>query len=555
MAQGDEETFDNALVDHTPIEFIAEDQDFAVELGDSTSKFMSIRPPKLIPTDDYLKLMKTLNESQRYLLNLLHNLKAGSGQNFHVIHGQAGVGKSRLITAIVQCILRMSDKEPGLSGEAIPVLVAAATGKAAFNVFGMTLHSAFRLPPNQYAGKMTPLDHGSCNTLRCKFEALKVLIIDEISLVSLKMFTQIDQRLRQILGVDELFGGVSLLVVGDFYQLSPVFGQFVFEDSKEILGPIIGNPLWNRFRVFELKEIMRQKDDAKFATALNRLSMGMLEEEDIQMFKSREIGKNLIVPDDATWLFYSNADCDKFNREAINRAKGPLYNSYAIDRVQGGKILASQQAMLESAEYLSLQQTGGMPYHVALRVGLRYMITTNIDVSDGLFNGATGKLTRVIEKPLTNGQKAVKIVFMEFSEKLVGQLARANNLGLLKQLEIPLHWTPIFSDTRALNSFGHYQGMQIVRRQIPLVAATAISIHKSQSLSIPNTVANIPTRGLRRDAIYVAMSRAPSLSGLFLGGTFNAPRAIDTLRHPVALELSRLRIIIPIFTQIFTRPR
>ncbi|XP_035711708.1 ATP-dependent DNA helicase PIF1-like [Folsomia candida] len=345
MAQGDEETFDNALVDHTPIEFIAEDQDFAVELGDSTSKFMSIRPPKLIPTGDYLKLMKTLNESQiRYLLNLLNNLKARSGQNFHVIHGQAGVGKSRLITAIVQCILRMSDKEPGLSGEAIPVLVAAATGKAAFNVFGMTLHSAFRLPPNQYAGKMTPLDHGSCNTLRCKFEALKVLIIDEISLVSLKMFTQIDQRLRQILGVDELFGGVSLLVVGDFYQLSPVFGQFVFEDSKEILGPIIGNPLWNRFRQFELKEIMRQKDDAKFATALNRLSMGMLEEEDIQMYKSREIGKNLIVPDDATWLFYSNADCDKFNREAINRANGPLYNSYAIDRVQGGKILASQQA-------------------------------------------------------------------------------------------------------------------------------------------------------------------------------------------------------------------
>lgn len=130
---------------------------------------------------------------------------------------------------------------------------------------------------------------------------------------------------------------------------------------------------------------------------------------------------------------------------------------------------------------------------------------------------------------------------MEFSEKLVGQLARANNLGLLKQLEIPLHWTPIFSETKALNSFGHYQGMQIVRRQIPLVAANAISIHKSQSLSIPNTVANIPTRGLRRDAIYVAMSRAPSLSGLFIGGTFNAPRAIDTLRHPVALELSRLR--------------
>ncbi|XP_035709588.1 ATP-dependent DNA helicase PIF1-like [Folsomia candida] len=384
MAEDDEETFDNDLLDHNPIEFIAEDQDFAIELGNSTSsKFMSIRPPKLIPTDDYLQLLKTLNEGQRrYLLNLLHNLKGRSGQNFHIIHGQAGVGKSRLITAMVQCILRMSDKEPGSNGESIPVLVAAATGKAAFNVFGMTLHSAFRLPPNQYGGKMTPLDHGSCNTLRCKFEALRGLIIDEISLVSLKMFSQIDQRLRQILGIDELFGGVSVLVVGDFYQLSPVFGQFVFEDSEEILGPIIGNPLWETFRLFELKEIMRQKDDAKFATALNRLSVGMLEEEDIKMFKT------------------------------INRAKGPLFNSYAIDRVQGGKILASQQAMLESAEYLSLQQTGGMPYHVALRVGLRYMITTNIDVSDGLFNGATGKLMRIF----------IFLVQSEYPSYLIGSL-------------------------------------------------------------------------------------------------------------------------------------
>ncbi|XP_035700553.1 uncharacterized protein LOC118433080 [Folsomia candida] len=487
-AQEDDEVFENDLLDHNPVDFIAEDQDFAIELGDSTSKFMSIRPPKLIPTEDYLQLLRTLNECQRkYLLNLLHSLKARSGQNFHIIHGQAGVGKSRLIHAIVQCILRILEEEPGFSGEAIPVLVAAATGKAAFNVSGMTLHSAFRLPPSQYGGKMAPLDHG------------------------------------------------------DFYQLSPVFGQFVFEESKEILGPIIGNPLWERFRLFELKEIMRQKDDAKFATALNRLSIGMLEEEDIEMFKSREIRRNLVVPDDATWLFYSNADCDNFNREAINRAKGPLFNSYAIDRVQGGKIRESQKAMLESAEYLSLQQTGGMPYHVALRVGLRYMITTNIDVSHGLFNGATGKLMGVIEKPLTSGGKAVKVVFMEFSDKLVGQLARSNNLELLKQLAIPLHWTPVFSETKALNSFGRYQGMEIVRRQIPLVAANAISIHKSQSLSIPNTVANIPTRGLRRDAIYVAMSRAPSLSGLFIGGTFNAPRAIDTLRHPVALELSRLR--------------
>jgi hypothetical protein len=91
-----------------------------------------------------------------------------------------GVGKSRLIEAIVQSILRHCSKEVGRNLEVFPVVVAAPTGKAAFNVMGMTLHCTFRLPPNQYGGPIAELDNGTCNTLRSKYLDLRLLILDEV---------------------------------------------------------------------------------------------------------------------------------------------------------------------------------------------------------------------------------------------------------------------------------------------------------------------------------------------------------------------------------------
>lgn len=96
----------------------------------------------------------------------------------------------------------------------MPVLVAAPTGKAAFNVMGMTLHSAFKLPPSQYKGELKKLDDGAANTLRLKFRKLKLIIIDEISMVSNSQLTQVDHRLRQIFNTDQDFGGISVLAVG-----------------------------------------------------------------------------------------------------------------------------------------------------------------------------------------------------------------------------------------------------------------------------------------------------------------------------------------------------
>ena len=94
---------------------------------------------------------------------------------------------------------------------------------AAFNINGMTLHSALLLGRSKYGG-FQPLRHDKLNTLRTKLSKLSLLIIDEVSMVGSNMLLEIHRRLQQIKGVsyDVSFGGISILAVGDLYQLPPV---------------------------------------------------------------------------------------------------------------------------------------------------------------------------------------------------------------------------------------------------------------------------------------------------------------------------------------------
>lgn len=126
-----------------PIDFINEQkQDFGIEFGNTGSTTcMKILPPKLETNEIYKGLMGPLKKGQRkYLLDVLRRLKNSKENFFHLIHGQAGVGKSHLIEALVQTIIRLQQREPGAGCDDIPVMVAAFTGKAAHNVHEVTLH-------------------------------------------------------------------------------------------------------------------------------------------------------------------------------------------------------------------------------------------------------------------------------------------------------------------------------------------------------------------------------------------------------------------------------
>ena len=125
----------------------------------------------------------------------------------------------------------------------------ATTGKAAYNIKGNTIHSALAIPACQSLKNYKPLDSSRLNTLRCQLGGVKLIFIDEISMVVNTMFNvQINNRLKDIKGTGNSlsFGGVSIIAVGDLFQLQPVMDGYIFKDMDNleygILAPsIIGN--------------------------------------------------------------------------------------------------------------------------------------------------------------------------------------------------------------------------------------------------------------------------------------------------------------------------
>ena len=180
--------------------------------------------PKLKSDEEYLDMCKCLNLKQRKeLLSVLHRFKNDAMLPFYeFVSGGAGVGKSMLIRCLYESLIRYFDKIPGANPDMEKVLLVAPTGKAAFNIGGLTLHSAFSLPVNQFSGEMPDLNANVCNTLRTRLIQLKLLIIDEVSMVGSKMLKQLNERLMQIMDSNQHFGGVSIICVGDFHQLKPV---------------------------------------------------------------------------------------------------------------------------------------------------------------------------------------------------------------------------------------------------------------------------------------------------------------------------------------------
>ena len=171
---------------------------------------------------------------------------------FLMIHGGAGSGKSTLINIISQYVhnlLRRDGDEP----DCPYVLLSAYTGTAAANIEGQTLHTLFSF--NFGAGYMS-LSDKSRDEKRALYKNLKMLIIDEISLVDSDMLFKIDLRLREITQKGVPMGNVAVIVLGDLMQMSPVTGRYIFlepRDRQFALANTI-DPLWKKFSCLNLEE-------------------------------------------------------------------------------------------------------------------------------------------------------------------------------------------------------------------------------------------------------------------------------------------------------------
>lgn len=222
--------------------------------------------PQKFPKEQILSMLEPLNELQRsFLMHVYKSIVTNRNIPLRIfLSGSAGVGKSTLINAIYQLISHHFDN---LSGQpvttTIKVLLTAFAGKAAFLINGSTLHTAFALPVNQ-STNMPELSSDIANTIRIQLRDLKLLVIDEISMVGSRLLNRVSTRLIQIMGKNEPFGGVSVILVGDLNQLPPVFDSPVYEAFDDSGLSILANQvLFDEFKYFELTQIMRQKDETE----------------------------------------------------------------------------------------------------------------------------------------------------------------------------------------------------------------------------------------------------------------------------------------------------
>ena len=483
--------------------------DLALDMGITRKQLSTTtRVVNSMSTDDYMSLVRSLNQKQlAFFHHVLFLLKTGKVPFHYFLTGGAGVGKSVLTTALYQSVVRYYMKQVGSCPDDIHALLCAPTGKAAYNIGGQTIHSLFCIPAKQ-SFHYKPLDSQQLDAMRVRLQNLNILFIDEVSMVGNKMFNYINHRLQEVFASKQPFGGLSVIAIGDLYQLKPVMDSWIFQDLSEDYGPLCMNLWRDLFQVYELTEIMRQKEDEHFAKLLNRLREGNHTQEDIDILKTRLVdGTSLhIERPDIPFLFTTNAEVDRFNSAAYeSKDIAQKCSVNAIDTVSGDVSDETKERILTQIP-TDPSKTMGLVKKLDVAEGLQVEICVNVDVEDGLANGTPGVVEKVDYR--VPGSRRCSILWVLFSDKAIGSLLR-QKYAHLYTARIKKAWTPIVEISRKF-SVGKRKACFVNRRQFPLRLAAAKTIHKSQGSTMQSAAVHFGKR--KSDHMhYVGLSRIKKL--------------------------------------------
>ena len=258
-------------------------------------------------------------------------------------------------------------------------------------------------------------------------------------MISSAFFHRANERIQIIFNNhDKPFAGIPVICVGDFNQLPPMMGQFIFRPTSDnCYHQFADNPLWNpHFKLYELTEIMRVNPaEIEFAKALNVLgehgTLG-LNSQQIAMFNSRI--RNVDYFDDhekdAIFIYYLNASVHERNERIIKNHPGQLFNCPAIDYADGrdkNQIDIVQEELnklhTDPETIKNVYEACKLPQKLQFKVGIKYMITKNLNTSDGIVNGATCilKYLETHRGDLDDDKvPAVRKVYMDFENIYIG---------------------------------------------------------------------------------------------------------------------------------------
>lgn len=484
--QGDENP-DECFNEQIPSHLSSSDSDQHVHMGIS-----GYTQPAAISDNVFCECVRSLNRKQRnafddvlsWSRSKMKNMNSLKPQDvkeiFLFVTGGAGTGKSHLIKTIYHAITKTFTYAP-MNPELPSVLLLAPTGVAAINIHGTTINTALGIP-KEASTTSKPLTDQNRSQMRIILSELKLIIIDEISMVGNTTLLNIHQRLKEIFNTptSQLFAGISIIAVGDMYQLPPIKRKPVFEnynnDTFNLYHP------WHLFSIIELTEIMRQQDDQPFAEMLNRFRTANQTEEDIKCIQSRSINPaDDNYPRDAIHVFAENTPVNEHNNNKLERlhVPGTLFQLRASDQYPKNV----SQNDIDKILLKGRSETGGLGYDIFVKIGAKVMLTNNIDIVDRLINGQIGT---VIKIDVNQNTGKPTIIYIKFEDHKAGKnlIEKSSNLFVKENNAVPIE--PILARIKVRP--GKPSSPEIQRVQFPITLAYAVTIHKVQGLSLQQVV-------------------------------------------------------------------
>ncbi len=410
----------------------------------------------------------------------LNILKTGANV---FLSGEPGAGKTYTINKYVE-YLRSCD---------VDYAITASTGIAATHISGMTIHSWSGIGIKEI---LSPYDLDKIATSEYivrRIRKTKVLIIDEISMLRAQTLDMVDAVCREIKQNSEPFGGMQVVLVGDFFQLPPINkikNESLENNQNKLIEEKVGNfafesRVWEKLSpvVCYISEQHRQ-EDKEFLEVLLAIRQNNFDIKHHEYMQTRFVEKNKF-PSNITKLYTHNLDVDRVNNDMLAK-------------IEGESVKYEMESSGTPALSTNLKKGCLSPEILYLKKGAVVMCTKN-NPKEGYVNGTLGTV----------------VEFDAFSNNPIVKIRSGRNIEIT-----PMDWS--IEDNGKIKA-------KIT--QIPLRLAWAITVHKSQGMSLDSAVMDLSSV-FEYGQGYVALSRVRTSGGLYLLG-LNA----QALRvHPEILE-------------------
>ena len=416
---------------------------------------------------------KSFDEIKR---EIIENLSEESGnQKFIFLTGAAGTGKTTLLESVKHEI----DKKK---------IVVAPTGIAALNIGGTTINSAFRIGFDT----IPKINKSEDPAFRKLLKNLELLVIDEISMVRAPMLDAISQSLQIHRKSNKPFGGIDVIVCGDLFQLPPVVKQ---NEEDEIYAKYDSVYFFDAYSFkdieekifYELNESFRQEEDENFFNLLNNIRLG----KDLDL-TIEKINKH---------CFDSTLEAEPFMTLTSRKNRAEDINHHKLSFNE------NLEEIIKSKEFGELKEND-LPAQRDLRIkkDARVMFVKND--SDGRWvNGTVGVISECLDK----NKKCIKVKIDGITHRVEREEWKKVKFTYDEDSDEILE--------EVVSSF----------KQFPIKLGWAVTIHKSQGLTLESCAVDLGEGAFATGQAYVALSRCKKLDSLTL---FRELKRSDALIDP-----------------------